>query len=107
MSKLFKNYKELLEENEKIARELLADKGVGDWQDDDIYQHEDVEAFTEYELIEGWYIDLNLDRDFNGAPNPLHFINLEELGNALVRNWDDSVNYKSTGGEILQTSYGW
>lgn len=107
MSKTYKNYQDLLENNEELALELLEEKGKGSWQEDEIYSHDDVEEFAEYELTEGWYVDLDFDRDFNGAPNPLHFINLEELGNALVRNWDDSCNFKSKDGDVLQTSHGW
>lgn len=107
MSKTYRNYIELFEDERELALELIDEKGKGEWQQNEIYYHEDVEFFAEHELIDGWYVDLNLDRNFNGAPNPLHFINLEELGNALVMNLDNSVNFKSIGGEILQTSYGW
>ena len=103
----YNNYNELLEDNYDLALELLEEVGEGDWQKEEIYSHDDVRSFAEYELTEGWYIDMDFDRDFNGAPNPLHFINLEELGRALVRSWDESVNFESKSGTILQTSYGW
>lgn len=107
MDKIYKNYNELLDDNNSLASELLNDKGKGTWQAEEIYSHSDIQSFAEYELTEGWYINLNIDRDFNGAPNPLDFIDLEELGNALVRNWDNSCHFKSDNGEVLQTGYGW
>lgn len=107
MCQIYKDYTELLEENEKLALDLLSEKGQGDWQQEQIYSHDDLESFAEYELTEGWYIDLNIDRNFNVAPNPLHFIDLEELGNALALNWDCSCYFQSRYGDILQTSYGW
>ncbi|WP_157457033.1 hypothetical protein [Carnobacterium maltaromaticum] len=107
MNKIYRNYNELVENNTKLAVELLDEKGKGNWQKEEIYSHDDIQSFAEYELTEGWYIDLNIDKDFNGAPNPLDFIDLEELGDALVRNWDNSCHFKSINGEILQTSHGW
>lgn len=107
MCDIYQNYTELLEENEQLALALLSEKGEGNWQQSEIYRHDDIESFAEYELIDGWYVDLGIDRDFNGAPNPLDFINLEELGNALARNWDESSHFQSSYGDILQTSYGW
>lgn len=84
MDKIYKNYNELLDENNSLASELLNDKGKGKWQVEEIYSHSDIQTFAEYELTEGWYIDLKIDRDFNGAPNPLDFIDLEELGMPLL-----------------------
>ena len=107
MCEVYKNYEELLEKNSTAVKELLDVKGNGRWQKEEIYFHSSVESFAEYELTEGWYIDLNLDRDFNGAPNPLFFINLEELGEALANAWDDTCNYLTKNGEVLSTSYGW
>lgn len=103
----YDNYNELLEDDEKLALELLEEKGKGRWQKEDIYRHYDLEYYAEFELTEGWYCELNLDRGFNGAPNLLHFIDLKELGNALLRNWDNSSHFQSDYGDILQTSYGW
>lgn len=107
MDKIYNNYNELLDDNTSLASELLNEKGKGKWQVEEIYSHSDIQSFAEYELTEGRYIDLNIDRDFNGAPNPLDFIDLEELGNALAKSWDRSCHFKSANGEVLQTGYGW
>ena len=104
---ILKSYAELFERDEKLAEELLKKVGNGEWQENEIYYYEDEEEFAEYELTEGWYADLRLDRDYNFAPNPLDYIDLSGLGNALVRNWDDSCNFRASTGEILTTSCGW
>ena len=104
---ILKSYTELFERDEELAKELLKKVGSGEWQENEIYYYEDEEEFAEYELTEGWYADLRLDRDYNFAPNPLDYIDLSGLGDALVRNWDDSRNFRASTGEILTTSCGW
>ena len=104
---ILKSYAELFERDEELAKELIEKVGSGEWQENEIYYYEDEEEFAEYELTEGWYADLRLDRDYNFAPNPLDYIDLSGLGNALVRNWDDSCNFRASTGEILTTSCGW
>lgn len=104
---ILKSYTELFERDEELAKELLKKVGKGAWQQEEIYYYEDEEEYADYELTEGWYADLRLDRDYNFAPNPLDYIDLSGLGNALVRNWDDSCNFRASTGEILTTSCGW
>ena len=104
---ILKSYAELFERDEELAKELIEKVGSGEWQENEIYYYEDEEEFAEYELTEGWYADLRLDRDYNFAPNPLDYIDLSGLGDALIRNWDDSCNFRASTGEILTTSCGW
>ena len=104
---ILKSYTELFERDEELSKELIEKVGSGEWQENEIYYYEDEEEFAEYELTEGWYADLRLDRDYNFAPNPLDYIDLSGLGDALVRNWDDSCNFRASTGEILTTSCGW
>ena len=104
---ILKSYAELFERDEDLAKELIEKVGSGEWQENEIYYYEDEEEYADYELTEGWYADLRLDRDYNFAPNPLDYIDLSWLGNALVRNWDDSCNFRASTGEILTTSCGW
>ena len=104
---ILKSYAELFERDEELAKELIEKVGSGEWQENEIYYYEDEEEFAEYDLTEGWYADLRLDRDYNFAPNPLDYIDLSGLGDALVRNWDDSCNFRASTGEILTTSCGW
>ena len=104
--KTFNNFKELMEYDSELAQEILKEKGGGRWQEEEIYYHVTIEDFAEYELYDGWYADTFKD-DYNVAPDPLDFINLKEFGNALANSWDDSINYKTSHGEVLQTPYGW
>ena len=106
---ILKSYTDLLEYDEDLAKELLENVGEGDWQQERIYYYEDEEEFAEYELTEGWYASLGigLDKDYNGAPNLMNYIDLIALGGALVATWDKSCNFKSEQGEILTTSCGW
>ena len=103
---IFNNFKELMEYDSELAQDILKEKGEGKWQDEEIYYHATIEDYAEHELYDGWYAD-TFKNDYNGAPDPLDFINLKEFGNALANSWDDSINYKTSHGEVLQTPYGW
>ena len=108
--KTFNNYNELKEEYNKLAIELLEVKGLGEWQNEEIYMYDDLEEYAEYEVTEGWYAALGLnicDVDYNGAPNLYDFINLSELGQALSNRWDMSTHYQTNNDEVLTTGYGW
>lgn len=108
MCEVFRNYKELLKSNPTAGKELLAEKGEGEWQDSDIYFHRDIESFAKYELTDGWYIDsINWNQDYRGAPNPMDYVAFKALGQALIDSWDNSCNFKTESEEILSTGYGW
>lgn len=107
MYTIYENFEELLADKKELANELVEERGKGEWQEEEIYYYEDEEEFAEYELTEGWYADNNLDRDYNGAPNLLDFIDYQSLGEALTNTWDESCNFLATSGEILTTGYGW
>lgn len=102
----YNNFKDLMKYEPELAKELLENKTKGDWQNNLIRKFECVEDFAYYELTEGWYSDI-IPGDFNGAPNPLDYIDLTKLGNALVNNWDESLYFYASDGEILETEYGW
>lgn len=107
--KTFNNYNELKEKYNKLAIELLEVKGSGDWQNEDIYFHDNLTAFAQFEVSDGWYSDIlyNTEIDFNGAPDLFDFIDYVSLGENLQSEWDDSCNYLSVDGHILTTGYGW
>lgn len=99
---------DLKQDNPSLAEELVEEFGDGEWQENQLFVYESLEDYAYYELTEGWYANLGLDKaDYNGAPNPLDFIDLKALGNALSRSWDESCHYVSTNGEIVETDYGW
>ena len=102
----FNNFKELMEYDSELAQDLLKEKGKGKWQEEEIYYHVTIEDYAEYELYDGWYADTFRD-DYNGAPDPLDFINLKEFGESLANSWDHGKNYKTSHGEVLQTAYVW
>ena len=103
---IFNDFKELIEYDSELAQDLLKEKGKGKWQEEEIYYHATIEYYAEYELYDGWYADIIKD-DYNGAPDPLDFINLKEFGESLANSWDNGINYKTSHGEVLQTTYVW
>lgn len=109
IEKVYRNFKELHEDNINLAEELLDEVGNGEWQNEPIMLHVDVREFAKYELTEGWYayFGLGIDKDWNGEPNPLDYINLAEFGNDLMRVWDSSTHHMSSTGEIFVTIHGW
>ncbi len=103
----YDDYAEFAEDQPDLAEALLNDVGEGEWQDEQIFYYPSYEDLADYELREGWYIDCGFDRiDFNGAPNPIDYIDLDALGKALVRTGDSSV-YWDNGKEVVTTSCGW
>ena len=103
---IFNNFKELMEYDSELAQELLEENGKGKWQEVEIYYHVTIEDYAEHELYDCWYADTFRD-DYNGAPDPLDFINLKEFGESLANSWDEGTNYKTSHGEVLQTAYVW
>jgi len=102
----FDNYEEFATTYPEIAAALLDEVGEGDWQDEELYYYDSIEDFANYELCEGWYADLDLNRDFRGAPNPLNYIDLQALGEALLNTGDSSVQWTDWNC-VVTTSYGW
>lgn len=102
----FDNFEELASAYPELAESLLEDVGEGEWQDEELMLFDDIENFAEYELYDGWYSDIFGDADFNGAPNPLNYIDLAEFGEALSNSWDDSAYWRH-GDYIVATPYGW
>lgn len=102
----YDDFKDLKKYEPELAKELLKNKNKGDWQNGIIYKFECVEDFAYYELTEGWYADI-MPQDFNNAPNPLDYIDLTKLGNALVNTEDESLYFFTSDGEILETECGW
>lgn len=108
MSETFKNFEEFKEKYPQKAERLLFDVEEGEWQNDYLEYYGSVSDYAEYELEEGWYIDLGLSNmDFRGAPNPMDYINMEEFGNALTSSWDESCHYQFSDDSIVTTSCGW
>lgn len=105
---LYDDFSELKQERPELAEELLEQFGKGEWQNGLLYVYDDLASFARYELTEGWYVDNHLDKeDYNGAPNPLDYIDLEGLGDALYDTWDDSCHYLSDTNEVITSEYGW
>ena len=106
--KEFKNFNELEKDNPSLAKELLEMFDEGEWQENELYVYESLADYAYYELTEGWYIDNHLDKqDYNGAPNPIDYIDLEALGEALVENGDESCIYRTEGDQVVTTDWGW
>ena len=103
---VFDNFEEFKARHSDIAKRLLAEIDSGEWVNEELYYYGTLSDFAEYELTEGWYVDCNFDRDFRGAPNPMDYIDLEALGEALSNTWDESL-YWTDGECVVGTSTGW
>lgn len=103
----FDDFAEFSESLPEVAAALLEEVGEGEWQEDQICYYPSIEDFAEYELTEGWYVDCGLgDRDYNGAPNPMDYIDLKALGEALLNSGDSSVQWTDWDC-VVTTGYGW
>lgn len=106
--KIFENFEELKKYNSDLASELLKEKEAGKWLENEIYYHKDKENFAQYEVTEGWYSSIiDVNTNFNGAPDLFEYIDYKGLAEDLTQNWDVSINYLSSNNEVLTTSYGW
>lgn len=107
--KEFNNIEEAKEYNKELVERLLdyADSYDSDWQEDMIYLYPTLEDFAKYEVFEGWYASVNLDKVKN-APYLSNFINFKALGEELRRTWDGTMNYyDEETGIVIATPYGW
>lgn len=105
---LYNSFEELKVDKPELAQELLDVFGKGEWQESNLSVYDTLEDFAYYELTEGCYIDNNLvDQDYNGAPNPIDYIDLEALGEALVESGDESFIYRTEGDKVVTTDWGW
>lgn len=113
-SKYYDNFNELLEGDRQTANLLLDELGLDtsdignyDWMDDVLAVYPTVEDYCEYELVDGWYMNHDLGGDFNGAPNPMDYIDTEHLGEDLIEQVDSSVCLLLPNGKVVTTNYGW
>ena len=105
---LYNSFEELKADKPELAQELLEVFDKGEWQESNLSVYDTLEDFAYYELTEGCYIDNNLvDQDYNGAPNPIDYIDLEALGEALVESGDESCIYRTEGDQVVTTDWGW
>lgn len=104
----YDNFDDLQANDPSLSKELLEMFDDGEWKNDQLFVYESLEDYAYYELTEGWYADKHLDqKDYNGAPNPMDFIDLKALGLQLSRTWDESCHYLTKDNWVVETSYGW
>lgn len=104
----YDNLGELRTAHPDLAQELLEEFGNGEWEEEQLYVYESLEDYAYYELTEGWYADKHLDQnDYNGAPDPLDFIDLKALGLQLSHTWDESICYRTENDWVVETDCGW
>lgn len=105
-STVYDNFDALQADYPDIATQLLEDVGEGEWQNNELYYYDSIEDFAEYELTDGWYAEHDFGGDFNGAPNPLDYIDFSAFGSALLDQGDGSVQWTDDH-VVITTSYGW
>lgn len=104
--KICTDFKDLKKKDKALANELLRKVGTGEWQQDELYIHENLSKFAKHEVTDGWYAECNLERNYNGAPNLLDYIDYDELGRDISTSWDDSMHFLSENNRVVETSYG-
>lgn len=103
----YQNWYDLEKGNPVLATELLENFGEGEWQNNIMNLFDNLADFAKHEITDGWYSGANLDRDWNGAPSLINFIDYESLGIALERAWDDSDVFKFSNEQVIFAPYGW
>jgi hypothetical protein len=110
----YDNFDELMDCDSQTANLLLkeldldeSDIGKEPWMDESINVYPNVEEYAVYELIDGWYQNHNLGGSFDGAPNPIEYIDLTDFGGDLITEGDASIVCLLQNGKVVTTSYGW
>lgn len=113
-SRVYDNFNELMESSYETASMLLKqlDLTLSDikdepWANDQLVVYFSLADYAAYELTDGWYSDCNFGGDFNGAPNPMDYIDTGHLGEDLIECGDPSVCRLLQNGKVVTTSYGW
>jgi hypothetical protein len=110
----YDNFDELMDCDSQTANLLLkeldldeSDIGKEPWMDESINVYPNVEEYAVYELIDGWYQNHNLGGSFDGAPNPIEYIDLTDFGGDLIAEGDASIVRLLPNGKVVTTVYGW
>lgn len=114
VSTFYDNFDALLEGDHQTATLLLkeldldeSDIGTKPWMDDVLIVYPDVEEYAVYEFVDGWYQNHNLGGSFDGAPNPIEYIDLTDFGGDLISEGDASIVRLLPNGKVVTTVYGW
>ena len=104
----YRDFNEFKNSHPTLADELLSEVSEGEWQKEELYYYETLSDLARYELEDGWYSSSGIfNQDFHGAPNPLDYINLDALGEALSDSWDESMYHRFSDDSVISTNYGW
>lgn len=110
----YDNFDELMDCDSRTANLLLDELGLNEsdigkepWMNEQLIVYPNVEEYAIYELIDGWYQNHNLGGSFNGAPNPLEYIDLADFGADLINIGDTTICRELPNCKVVTTSYGW
>lgn len=110
----YDNFDELMDCDSQTANLLLkeldldeSDIGKETWMNEQLMVYPNVDEYAIYELIDGWYQNHNLGGSFDGAPNPLEYIDLADFGDDLISKGDASIVRLLPNGKVVTTVYGW
>ena len=110
----YDNFDELMDCDSQTANLLLkeldsdeSDIGKETWMNEQLMVYPNVEEYAIYELIDGWYQNHNLGGSFDGAPNPIEYIDLTDFGGDLITEGDTSIVCLLQNGKVVTTNYGW
>lgn len=104
--KIFENLEDLKETYPELSKELLNMFEEGNWIYEKLIVYPTLKDYTKYELTDGWYSNSFKD-DYNRAHNPLDYIDLNALGDALSRSWDETIYYLSDDDKVVYTAIVW
>lgn len=110
----YDNFDELMDCDSQTANLLLNELGLNEsdigkepWMGESLFVYPNVEEYAIYELIDGWYQNHNLGGSFNGAPDPLEYIDLADFGADFISTGDTTICRELPNGKVVTTSYGW
>lgn len=110
----YDNFDELMDCDSQTANLLLkeldldeSDIGKETWMNEQLMVYPNVEEYAIYELIDGWYQNHNLGGSFDGAPNPIEYIDLADFGGDLIAEGDASIVCLLQNGKVVTTIYRW
>lgn len=78
-----------------------SDIGKEPWINEQLIVYPNVEEYAIYELIDGWYQNHNLGGSFDGAPNPIEYIDLADFGADLISTGDTTICRELPNGKVV------
>ena len=111
---IYGDFAQLAESDSNTADLLLKELGLSSqdvgkrpWMSDELRVYPSIHNFCVYELTDGWRYNYQLSDGYNGAPNPVKYVDTVALGVDLINLDNSRTCCLLPGGKVVTTNYEW